>query len=158
MEKAKRIVSGKITLSILVLTALLYSCNFNKKEAPSIYRAMNKKDTAVLTLTIDKNRFYGQYEVKYGKIGKDSGSVRGEIIGDSLRGIYNYISYGGSWKKAPIALLKKNNQLLLGKGATTTLLDIPCFVPGIPIDYTNPEFVFEKMNKKTEFENATTPK
>ena len=145
MEKAQTIVSGKIIIFTLLLAAFLYSCNLNKKESPSIYRAIHNKDTALLSLSIDKNRFFGQYEVQYGKTGKDSGSVRGEIIGDSLRGLYTYISYGGSWKKVPIAFLKKDNTLILGKGATTTLLDMPCFVPGVPIDYTNPDFIFEKI-------------
>jgi hypothetical protein len=147
MYKKKRKIANTITLFTLLLVSI-YGCNFReKKEKNTFYRAINGKDTAILSLSTYENRFWGQYEIRYGKMGKDSGEVRGEFIGDTLRGVYNYISYGGSLKQAPIALLKKNNKLLLGKGFVSSLMDMPIYVPEIPIDYTNSEFVFEEIKK-----------
>ena len=147
MNKKKIKIANTINLFTILLLSL-YGCDFREnKEKHSFYRAINGKDTAILSLTTYKNRFWGQYEIRYGKMGKDSGEVRGEFIGDTLRGAYNYISYGGSLKQAPIALLKKNNKLLLGKGGASSLLDMPIYVPEIPIDYDNSAFVFEEINK-----------
>ena len=151
-EKRKnRIMTNINTLFTILLLSLLYGCNFKeKKEDRTFYRAINGKDTALLSLSINKNRFYGQYEIIYGKMGKDSGDVRGEIIGDSLRGVYNYVSYGGSWKKVPIAFLRKNNTLLLGSGVASSLLGMPIYLPEVPIDYNNSAFIFEEINKSVE--------
>jgi hypothetical protein len=147
MCKKKRNVANTITLFTFLLLSI-YGCDFReKKEKSTFYRAINGKDTAIISLSTYENRFWGQYEIRYGKMGKDSGEVRGEFIGDTLRGVYNYISFGGSLKQAPIALLKKNNKLLLGKGVVSSLMDMPIYVHEIPIDYDNSEFVFEEINK-----------
>lgn len=150
MYKKKRKITNTIILFTLLLVSI-YGCNFReKKEKQAFYQAINGKDTAILSITAYENRFWGQYEIRYGKMGKDSGEVRGEFIGDTLRGVYNYISYGGSLKQAPIALLKKNNKLLLGKGVASSLMDMPIYVPEIPIDYNNSEFVFEEIKKSVK--------
>ncbi len=73
--------------------------------------------------------------------------MRGDIKGDTLRGDFHFISNGGSWKRIPLALLKKENKLILGKGVIGTYFNLPCFVPGVPIDYKNSEFVFEQIEK-----------
>lgn len=144
----KHIIRLSTSLFVITVLLLLHSCNSKEKqkEKQIIYQAINaKNDTAILSLTINKNRFYGQYEIKYGKSTKDSGSVKGNIIGDTLRGDFNYISYGGGVKITPIALLKKDDRLFLGNGVISTFLGIPCFVPEVPINYTDAEFVFDKV-------------
>lgn len=147
----KRIEANTTTLFTILLLFLIYGCDFKeKKEERSFYRAINDKDTAILSLSVVKNHFYGQYEIRYGEMVKDSGDVRGEIIGDTLRGVYNYISYGGSWKKVPIAFLRKNNKLLLGKGVASSLLGMPIYMPEVPIDYNDSEFIFEEINKSVK--------
>jgi len=62
-----------------------------------------------------------------------------------LRGDFHYIGYGGSWKRIPLALLKKENKLFSGTGVIGTYLNLPCFMPGTPIEYSNSEFVFEEL-------------
>lgn len=143
----KRNTTITIALFVILLVSS-YGCDLRKKkEKHSFYRAINGNDTAVLSLSTYNNRFWGIYEIYYGKVGKDSGEVRGEFIGDTLRGVYNYISYGGSFKQAPIALLKNKNKLILGKGVASSLMDMPIYMSEIPIDYDNSEFVFEEINK-----------
>ncbi len=137
-------------ITISLLSVFLFSCN-SKEEKDKynriFYRAVNGKDTAILDLKINDKRFYGRYEILYHKIGKDSGDVRGDLKGDTLRGDYHFISNGGSWKRIPIALLKKENKLILGKGVIGTYFNLPLFLPEIPIEYNNSEFVFEKIEK-----------
>ena len=135
-------------IMVSVLFAFLMSCN--SKEAKKdynhvVYRAVNNKDTAILAINKSNKRFYGRYEISYYRVGKDSGDVRGDIKGDTLRGDFHYISNGGSWKRIPIALLKKQNKLFLGSGIIGTYMNLPCFIPGIPIDYNNSKFVFEEV-------------
>jgi hypothetical protein len=133
---------------VLFLMLIIASCNSKDgkdKYNRTFHRAVNNKDTAILVLNRSKDRFYGQYEILYNKIGKDSGDVKGNIIGDTLKGSFHYISYGGSWKRAPLTLLKKDNKLFLGKGVIGTYLNIPCYLPEIPIDYSISGFVFEEI-------------
>lgn len=137
-------------LIVSLLSSFLLSCN--SKEAKDkynrlLYRAVKGKDTAILDIKINDKRFYGRYEILYHKIGKDSGDVRGDLKGDTLRGDFHFISNGGSWKRIPIALLQKDNKLILGKGVIGTYFNLPLFLPEVPIQYNNSEFVFEKMEE-----------
>jgi len=136
---------------ILVSLSIMFLISCNNKEDKSqynqvMYRAVHNKDTAILSLNINDKRFYGRYEISYYKTGKDSGDVRGDIKGDTLRGDFHYISNGGSWKRIPLALLKKENKLFLGRGVIGTYFNLPCFVPDQPIEYNKSEFVFEEVN------------
>lgn len=135
------------TLSLVLLTALLLGCT--KKEISQDkfhYRAINGKDTALLSITVYEDRFYGEYEMIYGKRGKDSGAVRGQLYGDTLMGEYRYLSYGGSKSIAPFALLNREGKLRLGRGVKATYMGIPFYVKELPIDYEL-GFVFEPIGK-----------
>lgn len=137
-------------LVVSLWSVFLFSCNSKEdkdKYDRAFYRAVNGKDTAILDIKMNDKRFYGRYEVTYHKFGKDSGDVRGDMHGDTLRGDFHYISNGGSWKRIPIALLKKDDKLILGKGVVGTYFNLPLFIPEIPIEYNNSEFVFEKIEK-----------
>ena len=137
-------------ITVSFLSAFLFSCNSKEgkdKYNRVSYRAVNGKDTAILDIKINDKRFYGRYEILYHKFGKDSGDVRGDMRGDTLRGDFHFISNGGTWKRIPIALLKKDNKLILGKGIIGTYFNLPLFLPDVPIEYNNAEFVFEKVEK-----------
>ncbi|SFD91052.1 hypothetical protein [Flavobacterium phragmitis] len=134
----------------LFICLLIVSCNSKENKEKynhKFYRAVNNKDTAVLDIKINDKRFYGRYEISHYGTGKDSGDVRGDLRGDTLRGDYHYISFGGGWKRVPLALLKRDNKLYLGKGVIGTYFNLPCFVPDVPIEYNNSEFVFEEVTK-----------
>lgn len=141
MKKTKTILS-------VVLGILLFSCNSKEgkeKYQQSLYRAIHNKDTAILAINMNDKRFFGRYEISHYGVGKDSGEVRGDIKGDTLRGDYHYLTFGGSWKRVPLALLKKDNKLFLGKGVVGTYFNLPCFVPDVPIEYHNSAFIFEEI-------------
>ncbi|TDP02978.1 hypothetical protein [Flavobacterium sp. 245] len=131
----------------LLIMIFVISCNSkeNKNDYQEIvYLAVNQKDTAFLTIKINEKRFYGRYEILYHQLGKDSGDVRGDIKGDTLRGDFHFISNGGSWKRVPLALLKKDKNLLLGNGVVGTYMNLPCFIQGT-LNYNEPKFVFEEV-------------
>lgn len=132
-------------LSVFLFALLLLGCKKkNFKDDAVSYRAIHGRDTALLDIVIDKNRFYGQFEMIYGKRGKDSGAIRGQIYGDTLKGLYEYRSYGGSNSLRPITFLNKDGKYRLGKGLPTTYVGIPFYVKDVPIDYEL-GFVFEEI-------------
>lgn len=136
---------NKTTPLLILISLSLYCCQQKDKDHRIHYRAVNGKDTALLSVTIYKERFYGEYQMIYGKSGKDSGSVRGQFVGDTLKGEYKYISFGGVESISPIQLLKKEDKLLLGKGVKATYMGIPFYVKEIPVDYDT-GFIFEEIN------------
>lgn len=141
--------SKKIIL-VSFLFVLMISCNSKEDKSQYnqvVYRAVNNKDTAILAININDKRFYGRYEILYHKIGKDSGDVRGDIKGDTLRGDFHFISNGGSWKRIPLAFLKKDDKLYLGEGVIGTYFNLPLFMPDQPIKYDKSGFVFEEVKK-----------
>jgi hypothetical protein len=143
-----RLIMLKNFVVVSILSAFLFSCTSKEDKYNRVfYRAVHDKDTAILDLNINGKRFFGRYEILYHEFGKDSGDVRGDFRGDTLRGDFHYISNGGTWKRIPIALLKKNNKLILGKGVIGTYFNLPLFLPDVPIEYSNSEFVFEKIEK-----------
>ncbi|MCV9930147.1 hypothetical protein OIU83_20985 [Flavobacterium sp. LS1R49] len=147
----KHVVTQSISLFVITLLLLLYSCNSKEnqfKEKQTFYQAVNaNKDTALLSIVVNKTRFYGQYEIKYGRTTKDSGSIKGNIKDNVFLGEYYCRPYGGNLKRVPIALLRKDNKLFLGNGVVTTFLGLPCFATDVPISYSDAEFVFEEIKK-----------
>ena len=138
----------KNSLFLFSMVILFFSCNSKEdkeKYNHVTYRAIHNKDTAILSIHINDKKFYGRYEISHYKIGKDSGNVRGNIKGDTLRGDFHYITFGGGWKRIPLALLKKDKKLVLGNGVIGSYMNLPLFVPEIPIEYDNSGFVFEKI-------------
>lgn len=135
---------------LLVFCTIFLACADGKEKGKQFYyRGINQRDTAFLSFTkLEDNRFFGQYEIRYGLSRKDSGEVRGIISGDTIKGSFYYHPYGGGvLKRYPISLLKQNNKLLLGKGIISVYMGIPSFLKGDPIDYNNPHFVFEEIKK-----------
>jgi len=139
----------KSSLFLILILASIVSCNSKEEKneyKQVLYRAVNNKDTAILAININDKRFYGRYEISYYQTGKDSGDVRGDIKENTLTGDFHFISNGGSWKRIPLALLKKENKLVLGNGVVGTYMNLPCFIQGT-LNYDNPKFVFEEVKK-----------
>lgn len=142
--------------------SLIMSC---KKKAPegsrTFYRAINDKDTAILAIETNKDRFFGNYQIYHeSRAIKDSGVVDGEISGDTLRGKFKYRTYGGGVTIIPVIFLKLNDKLITGTGVPVTLFGLVHFSPEYPIDFKNPKFVFHKINKndldKSEYQENSS--
>ncbi|WP_133243366.1 hypothetical protein [Flavobacterium sp. 103] len=132
---------------VVAVIFLLHSCN--KRENSSIkkfYKVSKGDSTAYLSLVFTKNTFYGEYEIQYGLLGKDSGAVRGNRIGDTLRGDFCYRSYGGDIKRVPFVLLEKNQKLKQGTGIISTYMTIPFYVKGT-LEFKESNFLFKPIEK-----------
>jgi hypothetical protein len=129
---------------LIIIFLVLHSCN--NKENGSIrkfYKAYRGEDTAFLSMVYTKSYFTGEYEVRYGLLGKDSGAVRGKRIGDTLKGDFVYRSYGGDIKRAPFVLLESKDKLKLGSGLVSTYMTIPFYVKGT-LEFNDSNFIFEE--------------
>lgn len=132
---------------ITAVIFLLYSCNKREnKTFRKFYKASKGDSTAFLSMVFTENTFYGEYEIRYGLLGKDSGAVRGNRIGDTLRGDFCYRSYGGDIKRAPFVLLEKNQELKLGAGLISTYMTIPFYVKGT-LEFKDSNFLFKPIEK-----------
>lgn len=132
------------TALFFFLTIFFFSCNHTNSSKKKYYRAIKGRDTSFLSITIYEKRFYGEFEMIYGKNGKDSGMVRGQISGDTLIGDYRYISLGGSKSIKPFTVLRKKEKLYLGNAPIATYMGIPFYIKEVPMNF-NTGFIFEEI-------------
>lgn len=146
MGTKKRIMKKLFFIAAVIF--LLHSCSKREsKTFKKFYKASKGDSTAFLSLVFTENTFYGEYEIRYGLLGKDSGAVRGNRIGDTLRGDFCYRSYGGDIKRAPFVLLKSNQKLKQGTGLVSTYMTIPFFVKGT-LEFKDSNFLFEPIQQR----------
>tara|TARA_R110000868_G_scaffold53163_3_gene167179 strand:- start:17251 stop:17694 length:444 start_codon:yes stop_codon:yes gene_type:complete len=129
----------------IVVFLIVMGCQSNKANDYQFYQAVKDKDTALLKLAEFDNKFYGQLEIRYGGVGKESGEVRGEQIGDTLKGKFDYRTYGGSKKWAPFVLLRRGTTFKMGSGVATTFMNIPLFIDGT-LKFEDSDFQFERID------------
>jgi hypothetical protein len=78
------------------------------------------------------------------------GTIEGKFSGDTLLVDYSYV-VGTTDKtifKNPLALLKKEKELILGNGKIETYLGKTYFVKGQPIDYEKVKYKFSETGCK----------
>ena len=114
-------------IQTIALLLLLASCKNENPVPVNHYKWSDKEDVGLLELSIREKRFYGKYSIHYSKYSTEEGEVSGEVIGDTLKGKFKYITYGGRKELAPFVLLKKGNEYVVGKGLTYKLFHIPYF-------------------------------
>lgn len=137
-------------IGLVIILFCIISCN-DAIERKAFYRAVKGKDTAFLNIATYEKRFYGSYEVYYGSSAmKDSGAVEGLISGDTLRGKFRYISYGGSKTISPIIFLRSKGKLFQGQGVVTSYMGIAYFMPEYPIEFNSKGFVFDMLSSNVE--------
>lgn len=136
---------SKLFYTFVVL--ILASCTNSEMQQAGqkiSYHAVDKADTAKLSLILSDKAFEGQLEINHRGLFKDSGDVNGVIKGDTLKGTFHYQSFGvEKWYRIPIALLKKDKQLIMGVGDMEIYMNMTFFSKNSPIDYLHPKFIFE---------------
>ena len=96
-----------------------------------------KGDTTYARIRMTKTDFYGTMEVWYERGLKDSGTVKGKIIADTLFiGDYHYMHDGQQqWARAPLRFLFKNGRLIRGEGVVSYFMNLPFFIPDVPVSF-----------------------
>ena len=121
----------KVILLGLILMSVFISCKKEKEEVPipsekivvkesvseECYRAILKKDTISLSLNIKNGQLSsGNLSYDFYEKDKNTGTVVGEIKGDTLYADYTFTSEGVSSVRQ-VAFLKKGNTYVEGFGA-----------------------------------------
>lgn len=143
---------------LLLSFIALESCNkkANKKELEAekietvdCYKALYEKDTIDLKInTLENGKITGDMVMKIIDMPEKTGKITGEFHGDTLFVDYSFIQ-GKNDKvmfKNPLALLKRDNELILGNGKIETYLGESYFAKGIPIDFEKVKYKFSKVD------------
>ena len=77
------------------------------------YLLVNTKDTVSLKIITDKNKVSGDLLYHYFEKDRNTGTIKGEMIGDTLFGTYTFMSEGKESKRE-VVFLKKGDELREG--------------------------------------------
>ncbi|WP_026897637.1 hypothetical protein [Daejeonella oryzae] len=143
----------------------LFSCGQgakdNSEQAANLvdycYQSISGPDTADLTIRTDeKGKVTGDLIMKYGLKPNEvervinNGKVDGRFSGDTL--FLNYLYNSGKINKTlyqnPLALLKKDDKLMLGVGQIVTSVGRSYFDKSKPIDFEKGRFKFDPIDCK----------
>lgn len=143
---------------LLLSFIALESCNKKAKEKEleaekietvDCYKALYEKDTIDLKInTLENGKITGDMVMKIIDMPEKTGKITGEFHGDTLFVDYSFIQ-GKNDKvmfKNPLALLKRDNELILGNGKIETYLGESYFAKGIPIDFEKVKYKFSKVD------------
>ena len=156
---------NKIYGLLFFSSMLLFSCNHGTKNAEQRnngnyklienreqrFIAIYQKDTAFLKFkTMPKGKIHGELVIKYSEPGANTlekdfyhGKIIGQFRKDTL--FVDYLFADGAKAtvyRNPMALLKKNNKLILGFGAIINYLGKTWFVNHKEINFNKSRFQF----------------
>jgi len=153
----------KLVIPFLLLTLVGFqSCKKEEKqkeaeaakaEAETIvssecYKAIYEKDTIDLKLNTLKNgKLTGDMVMKVAPSTVRTGEVAGEFHGDTLFIDYTFKELASKDRifKNPMALLKRDKQLILGNGTMQTTMGVTYLVKDKPIDFESVKYKFESV-------------
>jgi hypothetical protein len=156
---------NQICICVFLISASLFSCNHNKKNAAptsgdnyeaikspeQCFTAIYQKDTAFLKFkTMPNGKIQGDLVMKYGELQPAAltkefyrGKITGQFTKDTLFADYTFTNdTDKTVYRNPIALLKRDNKLILGVGATKSYLGRTWFIDHRAINFNNSRFQF----------------
>jgi hypothetical protein len=153
-----------LILPCLLLSVIgLQSCKNNEKQKEAVnpeaekvvstecYKAIYENDTLDLDLHILKNgKIKGDLVMKTAASPVKKGEIAGEFRGDTLFVDYTFVdgTNNNATFKNPLALLKRDKQLILGNGTLQTTMGVTYLVKDKPIDFDRVKYKFESVNCK----------
>lgn len=115
------------------------------------YKAIYEKDTIDLKLNTLKNgKLTGNMVMKVAPSTVRTGEVAGEFHGDTLFVDYTFKEAASKDRifKNPMALLKRDKQLILGNGTMQTTMGVTYLVKDKPIDFESVKYKFDTVECK----------
>jgi len=109
------------------------------------YKAIYEKDTIDLKLnTLESGKVSGDMVMKVANAQEKTGNIKGEFHGDTLFVDYTFVEgkEGKNTFKNPMALLKKDKQLIIGNGTIQTTMGVSYLVKDQPIDFDRVKYKF----------------
>jgi hypothetical protein len=149
---------------IFFISVFLFGCNRGTKNTapqPDSYKlikspeqcfiAVYQKDSAFLKFkTMPNHKIQGRLVIKYAELEPDAlqkefyhGEITGKFSRDTLFADYIFADgKNGTLYRNPIALLRKNNKLVLGSGAIENYLGKSWFINHKAINFNKSRFQF----------------
>jgi hypothetical protein len=120
-----------------------------KPISVACYKALYEKDTLELKInTLKDGKITGDMVMTIIDIPKKIGIIKGEFRGDTL--FVDYTFHEGTKENKvfnnPMAMLKKDNQLILGNGKILTYLGRSYFAKDTPIDFDRVKYKFTPVD------------
>lgn len=161
--KLKNSVMKKIVLSCMLLSLVgLQSCKNEEKQkaeaaakaegekvvSTECYKAIYENDTLNLTVNKLKNgKIGGNMIMKVASSPVKKGEIAGEFHGDTLFVDYTFVdgTNNNATFKNPMALLKRDKQLILGNGTMQTTMGVTYLVKDKPIDFDRVKYKFDSV-------------
>lgn len=151
---------NRILLCLVIVTVALQSCKNNetKKEAEvnlgepisvECYQSVYENDTIDLKLnTFKKGEVTGNMVMKVADMPQKIGEVKGEFHGDTIFVDYSFTDGTNNNKifKNPLALLKKDKQLILGNGSIQITMGVAYLNKDVPIDFEKVKYKFNTVD------------
>ncbi|HEY5370145.1 MAG TPA: hypothetical protein VIJ75_14275 [Hanamia sp.] len=154
---------GKISVAF-ILTTILFSCNGNSTSpdkaiveeheliSPSsadaistnCYSLKNGKDTVLMKLNIDNGKVSGNLTYHYFEKDKNTGTLKGQMNGDTLFATYTFMSEGRESVRQ-IVFLKKGDEVTEGYGIVNSNTGEPDLTDRSAIKFDN-KFVLKEMD------------
>ncbi|QOG01946.1 hypothetical protein [Flavobacterium sp. MDT1-60] len=148
-----------IALSLVITCIGFQSCKNDEKQkeieaakaegekvvSSQCYKAIYEKDTIDLKVNTLKNgKISGDMVMKVANAPERTGEVAGEFKGDTLFVDYTFVdtTNKNTKFKNPMALLKRDSQLILGNGTMQTTMGVTYLVKDKPIDFENVKYKF----------------
>jgi len=153
----------KLVIPFLLLTLVGFqSCKKEEKQkeieavkaegekivSSECYKAIYEKDTIDLKLNTLKNgKLTGNMVMKVAPSTVRTGEVAGEFHGDTLFVDYTFKELASKDRvfKNPMALLKRDKQLILGNGTMQTTMGVTYLVKDKPIDFESVKYKFDTV-------------
>lgn len=120
-----------------------------KVVSTECYKAIYEKDTIDLKLNTLKNgKLAGDMVMKVAPSTVRTGEVAGEFHGDTLFIDYTFVDAANKNTKFknPMALLKRDKQLILGNGTMQTTMGVTYLVKDKPIDFEKVKYKFDSVD------------
>ena len=109
------------------------------------YQALYENDTINLEVnTLKDGKISGDMVMKLENMPPKIGKINGEFRGDTLFADYSFFQGANENKifKNPIAVLKRENEFILGNGKIENYMGASYFAKGEPIDFDNVKYKF----------------
>jgi hypothetical protein len=119
-----------------------------KVVSSECFKAIYEKDTVDLKLNTLKNgKIGGDMVMKIADKHTKTGEIKGEFHGDTLFVDYTFVdgTNNNAKFKNPMALLKRDKQLILGNGTMQTTMGVTYLVKDKPIDFDRVKYKFDSV-------------
>lgn len=149
------IILGTVFLSCNSNSTLQKNSNSTQQELkkPSVdtnsticYSLENGKDTVLMKLKIDNGQVSGDLKYHYYEKDKNTGTLKGQMNGDTLFATYTFMSEGKESVRQ-IVFLKKGDEMTEGHGNVNYVTGEPDFTDKSAIKFDN-KFVLKKTGCK----------